>query len=402
MQTRFKKLTLITLFAICSANGVTAQNKYEPIFMEFWTDYKNNYAYFEKQGVDWDKVKEIYQPLVKDITTNEDFIRFLERVTHELHNGHVSLNTNLYTSNRIIPSGEDIFAEKTGNRFFITDVRKGSKAEVSGLKPGMEVVKFNGKTIAEQLPQFLPKYANVYDDSMYAYALNMLLAGTYDKQREITVLENGVEKTYFPDQYTINNIMHHNVEYQILDGNIGYIKINNSLGDNVVIKEFDDILDKLMNTKSMILDLTETPGGGNTTVARGIMGRFTDKVLPYQKHRIDEKEFGTIRTWVEYVSPRKNIYKKKLTVMVGHWTGSMGEGMAIGFDAMKRAKIVGTKMAGLLGAIYSFKANNTNIGYSIPAESMYHVNGTPREDFIPKYLTKNEEETYTKALKLAQ
>ena len=396
----FKKITI----GVCliATHFCSAQNKYEPVFLEFWTDYKDNYAYFEKQDIDWDKVKEIYLPLVKDIRDNEDFIRFLERVTHELHNGHVSLNTNLYTSNRIIPSGEDVFAEKTGNRFFITDVRKGSKAELSGLKPGMEVVKFNGKTIAEQLPAFLPKYTTTYDASMYSYALNMLLAGTYDKQREITVIENGSEKTYYPDQYNINNIMHHNIEYQILDGNIGYIKINNSLGENSVIKEFDEVLDKLMDTKSIILDLTETPSGGNTTVARGIMGRFTDKVLPYQKHRIDEKEYGTVRTWVEYVSPRKTPYKRKLTVMVGYWTGSMGEGMAIGFDAMKRAKIVGTKMAGLLGAIYSFKAKDTNIGYSIPAESMYHVNGTPREDFIPKYLTKNIEETYNKALKLAQ
>jgi carboxyl-terminal processing protease len=33
----------------------------------------------------------------------------------------------------------------------------------------------------------------------------------------------------------------------------------------------------------------------------------------------------------------------------------MGEGITIGFDAMKRAKIVGTPMAGLLGEIYTFE-----------------------------------------------
>ena len=88
--------------------------------------------------------------------------------------------------------------------------------------------------------------------------------------------------------------------------------------------------------------------------------------------------------------------------MVGHWTGSMGEGIAIGFDGMKRAKITGTKMAGLLGAIYTFRAKETNIGYQIPAESMYHINGTPREDYIPNYLTSGEKETYQKALQLAK
>ena len=40
-------------------------SNYDQIFLEFWTDYNNNYAYFEKQGVDWNKVKEIYLTLVK-------------------------------------------------------------------------------------------------------------------------------------------------------------------------------------------------------------------------------------------------------------------------------------------------------------------------------------------------
>ena len=37
-----------------------------------------------------------------------------------------------------------------------------------------------------------------------------------------------------------------------------------------------------------------------------------------------------------------------VVVLVDHWTGSMGEGIAIGMDGLKRATIVGTEMAGLL------------------------------------------------------
>lgn len=377
-------------------------SNYDQIFLEFWTDYNNNYAYFEKQGVDWNKVKEIYLPLVKEVKTEEEFIHFLEQVTHELHNGHVTLNTSFYSSNRIIPSGQDVFVEKRGNKFLITDIKKNSAADMIGLRAGMGITKFNGNAIEDQLKKFLPKYTSVYDESMYSYALNMLIAGTWDKPREITVLINGVETTFKPED-SKNSALHFTLlEYKILDGNIGYIRINNSLGDIKLIAEFDRVMEELINTKSIILDLTDTPSGGNTTVARGIMGRFTDKALPYQKHQINEREFGTVRSWVEYVSPRKSTYKRKLVVMVGHWTGSMGEGVAIGFDGMKRAKIVGTKMAGLLGAIYTFKAQNTNIGYQISAESMYHINGTPREDFLPQYLTDTETETYSKALKLVK
>jgi len=379
-----------------------AQSKYHEDFLEFWNDYNTHYAYMEKQGIDWNKVKDIYLPQADTITHDWYFVQFLEGVVNELHNGHVSLNLNLPISNRIIPSGADVFAEKKGNIFFIADVKSGSNAESCGLKPGMEIVKFNGKSVGPQLQKFLPKFTSKHNEAMYSYALNMLFAGSYDTKRVFTVRVNGKEKDFHPDKNPIKPAPIHLLQYEILDGNIGYIKINNSLGNNSLIKEFDTALDALMHTKSIILDLTDTPGGGNTTVARGIMGCFTDKELPYQKHVIDEKEFGTVRSWIEYVIPRGSTYKGKLIVMAGHWTGSMGEGMVIGFDAMTRSQTIGTKMAGLLGAIYTFKMKNTGYGYQIPYERMYHVNGTPREDFVPINLTANSTETKEKALLLAK
>jgi len=395
---RIAPITCIILFALGCQN-VEAQNIYKEDFLEFWEDYNSYYGYFGESGIDWNKAKEIYLPAADTIKNNYEFTCLLEQVVNEFHNGHVSLNTNYTTSNRIIPSGADVYAEKSGNAYFITDVRLNSKAEKCGIKSGMEVEQFNNKPINTQLEQFLPKSTTAYTPAMYGYAINMLFAGTYDKKREFTVKENGALKTYNPDDIEIKN-SEDLLEYKILDGNIGYIKINNSLGNNSLIPDFDKALDDLIQTKGIILDLTETPGGGNTTVARAIMGRFIDKELPYQKHVINEKEYGTVRSWIEYVVPRKTTYKKNVVVMVGHWTGSMGEGIAIGFDAMKRAKITGTKMAGLIGAIYTFNLKNTKIGFQIPYEKMYHVNGTPREDYLPPYLTKNSAETFIKALNL--
>lgn len=390
----------LALFTFLSL-PVLSQTKYEQDFLELWNDYNENYAYFESQGIDWARVKEMYLPQAAAIKDDAAFITFLERVLQELHNGHVSLTTNLPSSNRIIPSGTDIFAEKRADNYFIADVKPQSGAQACGLKPGMQIVKFNGKAVGGDLKRFLPRYTTKYDDSMYTYALNMLLAGTHDTPREITIMENGIEKIYYPDAH--KNVSPDKVlEYKIFPGSIGYIKINNSLGNTELIAEFDKAVDELIKVKSIILDLTDTPGGGNTTVARGILGRFTCSPLPYQKHVINEKQYGTVRSWVEYASPRKTNYTGKLVVMAGHWTGSMGEGMVIGFDAMRRAKITGTNMAGLLGAINTYRMKNTNIGYQIPSEQMFHIDGTPRENFIPKYTTANYSETFAKALSLAK
>ena len=393
--------TITFLSVLILGYSLNAQSDYRRDFWEFWTDCDNHYAYFEKQGIDWIAVRDIYMPKTADIENDAQFIRFMETVINELHNGHVSLNTNLPDSNRIIPSGSDIFAVKTADKFFISDVKPDSGAVQCGIAPGMEVVKFNGVAIAEQLENFLPKYATTYNQEMYSYALNMLLAGTHNVHRVITVIENGLKKDFYPDAKKGTTTDKWPVEYKTLNGNIGFIKINNSLGSSSTVLQFDKAIDSLLETRTIILDLTDTPGGGNTMVARAIMSRFTDKELPYQKHVVEEP-FGIMRSWVEYVTPRQKTYRGKLVVMVGHWTGSMGEGIAVGFDGMKRAEIVGTKMAGLLGAVYTFTTPYSGISYQIPAERLYHINGTPREDYVPQFLTENSEETLKKAIELAE
>jgi carboxyl-terminal processing protease len=70
-------------------------------------------------------------------------------------------------------------------------------------------------------------------------------------------------------------------------------------------------------------------------------------------------------------------------VLVDHWTGSMGEGMAIGLDGMGRATVAGTRMAGLNGAVFDLELPNTRIRLNYAAERLAHLDGTPREYYVP-------------------
>jgi carboxyl-terminal processing protease len=144
----------------------------------------------------------------------------------------------------------------------------------------------------------------------------------------------------------------------------------------------------MKNTKSLILDLRETPSGGNTTVAKAIMGWFVSTDHFYQKHEYyaEEKAYGVKSSWEEIVSPRKDkFYGKPLVILCNHWTGSIAEGITIGFDGLERpdTKIIGTDMARLNGAVYTHEMPNTKIHFTYPAERLYHINGLPREQYIP-------------------
>jgi len=188
---------------------------------------------------------------------------------------------------------------------------------------------------------------------------------------------------------------------------IGIIRLNNSLGNNKLIKEFDSAINKLMHTKGLILDLRNTVGGGNSYVARGIMSRFITSSKPYQKH-ITFEQYGdgpkVERSWVEYVSQRKEAYSKPVVILVGRWTGSMGEGLAIGFEGMERGNIVGSEMERLAGGMNGFLFKNQSFGFRLSTEKIFHINGIPREKYIPttyiKQTTITKDETLEKGIKL--
>lgn len=393
-------LTVISLAFLFAFTG-SRNSQYAEDFTEFWTDVNDNYAYFDKKQTDWNQVKELYLPMAEKAQNRDELINIFEKASRELYDDHFNLNVNLKSSNRMVPSGLDFWAEFINEKAIVTEVRQGFSAYKAGIRPGMEILTINGIPVKDAVENITGKCLKKLDNEARNYYLRQLLAGNYITERVFEVLHKGKNLLLKPD-ITGGNLTDVNQysllgEFKILEGNIGYFRFNNSLGQEEIIRLFDSALVLMKNTSAMIIDLRETPGGGNTTVARGVLGRFITTELPYQKHVLpdEEKETGIRRSWIELVTPRGPFtYMRPLAVLAGHWTGSMGEGIVIGFDALNRATIIGTKMAGLNGSIEGFTCKNSGIPYSFPTEQLYHVNGTPREYYIPEVLIDLTNERY--------
>ena len=379
---------LMLLLPAAVFSQALTKEQYRKDFLFFWQTIRDNYAYWDKKQTDWEKVRAYFEPQLDTISSKKSFVGFLERVLYQLYDHHASLNTNTLQSQRLVPSGTDLWAEYINGQPRITQVLYNSVAEKAGLRPGMILLEFNGLAISEAIRPFLPCCLNNTDSSAIHYALRVLLSGTHQSTRQLKVRQGNYEKVFTLKRESLIQENLPMLESRMLKEGIGYIRILNRLGDNGLIKMFDSVLKNLSASRALILDLRSTPGGGNTTVARSIMGSFVSREGFYQKHELpsEEKQWGIKRSWVELVSPRDFVYHKPLVILVDHWTGSVGEGMAIGFDGLKRAPIVGTQMAGLNGANYSFKLQHSGIGFSFPAEKLFHINGSPREKFIPGIL----------------
>jgi carboxyl-terminal processing protease len=347
-------------------------------FERFWQQVKADYPYFATKQTDWDCVHRRYAPQANAARSRGEFIPVLERAIDELYDPHASLNTNLPSSTRLVPTGLDAWAEWRDGAAIVTQLVPGARAERAGLRPGMQVTAINGVAIADAVHARLGHCLREQDAGVLAWGLLAVLAGTHDTPRVIAARDAAGNHELHPDELPEIEADVPGITARALDGGIGYIAIHH-LGDSDTVGAFDAALLLFKASRGLVLDLRDTAAGGSTEVAEPIMGRLIARAQAYQRV---QPPHGP--AWRARVQPRGPFtYRAPLVVLVSRWTGSMGEGMAIGLDGMHRASVVGTRMAGLNGGVFRHHLPASKIDYSVPGESLLHLDGTARERFVP-------------------
>jgi hypothetical protein len=349
-------------------------------FRYLWESIRDNDAYLSEAPCDWSAIPRAYAPELAKITDRSGFISLLERVLDELCDNHISLGTNLASSFRLVPSGTDVRVEARPDGVFVTDLRSGA----SPLSRGTRILGVGGKSLDVALKEVWPKTVPSNNLLAKTYFSNKLLAGRYNQLRTVRTTQGPL--ALLP--------MEHGSEKRPLlsvtvAGRIGRVQPLDSLGDNDLIAEFDRAMERVRGCSGLVLDLTETPSGGNTTVARAILGWFVQKETPYQRHEdpTELRRFGVRRFWTEWVAPRPGKrFNGRVCVLVNGWTGSMGEGIAIGLQGMGRAILIGSPLAGLKGAVSRDELPETKIPFVFPTEQIFRLDGTPREKCRPDIL----------------
>ena len=346
----------------------------------------DNYAYRERLPGNQLPLSPILRAEAEQVNDKRSLLRYAERVLFTLADHHAITGASLPNSWAVVPSYSDLWIEKKGARYVVDAVRPGSPSEQAGLRQGDVLIGVAGTPIDQAVSTFWSDLGLKPTVERAAFAARVLTAGRRDQPRALTFRRRNES----PMQLVLANLyssvaVRASVTISGDDRNL-IIKINDALGDRATIAAFDQAMATAKARQQITLDLTDTPSGGNTVVARAIMGWFVTKPTAYQVHRLpaEERQSGIPRQWVEQVLPRPGKHHKgPVVVRVGRWTGSMGEGLAIGFDAIG-AKVTGDRMAGLLGAIYDYKLPASGIVLKLPTERLMSVDGIPRETFVPR------------------
>ncbi|MBC8064573.1 MAG: hypothetical protein H7Y17_07070, partial [Chlorobia bacterium] len=326
LSTIFIALTLLSV-GHQKEKGFTTE-QYLKDFDVLWETIRDEYAYFDLHRADWTKARTVFRPKVQEVSHLGEFVMLLERLLDQLADPHTHLNSNTASSQRLVPSGALVWAVPDKEAAVVKSIRSFEVAK--GLRTGDRILLINGQTASVAVKQRIGPASNGSDPAVRQYALMCLLAGKRDKAVEIRVARRGATPRDLilipPDSNKAAKSPTQPLLVKVLPGNVGYIRFNNSLGVQETVLAFDRAIARLSATKGLVIDLRDTPGGGNTTIGRAILGHFVRKERPYQKHS-DPGEFratGIPRSWIELVSPRVPGYTKPVVALVGRWTASMG------------------------------------------------------------------------------
>jgi C-terminal processing protease CtpA/Prc len=389
-----KQIRLIFLLGCMGMAFTTSlgSEKYASDLEHFYARVVLIYAYKDIVSLDWEQWKAHGRERLAKVTTEEDFGLLLEHLLEHFCDNHAQVRLRMTGGQLPLPSASAVWALFAGESAIIEETGRCGYAAVLGLKPGTEIVEIDQVPVNEAVLNRLPPLVRAQPGNRAKqWALNALLTGRRGQEVNLLVRDGEGERFVTLNSEEADR-MSGAARTGLLSskriGSIGYIRLHDSLGDNELIAAFDESLRASLDNRAIILDLRDTPGGGNTEVARAIIGRFIDSPGPYQGHELVavKRLTGIKRFWQEWVFPRPEVYAGPLVVLVNKWTGSMGEGLAIGLHGMGRATVVGTPMAQLLGAVYAETLPATGIQFALPAEKLFHINGSPRESFVPDYV----------------
>lgn len=379
--------TLLVMCAALNLGAASDENRYTEAALALDEVVAQQYAYLEKLPAAVVPQSEALAEEREAVRDSRSLLRYTEHRIASLADHHAITGSSFGDSWAVVPTYADIWVVVQNDQYIIDAVRDDSPTAHAAILPGQRIVSVGGVPIDQAVAAFWAELGLEVTPRRAAYAARVLVAGRRDRERLLSIMDsaNDLREFRLASLYTIEQ-----TELPPLTVCVGtgetLIRFNNSLGDRATIAAFDAAMLTIAPDEDLILDLRNTPSGGNTTIARAIMGWFVTDARGYQIHSrpVEERDTGIPRQWIEQVLPRQGKHRASLpTVRVGRWTGSMGEGLAIGFASFG-ADIQGRMMAGLNGSVEDLRVGDTDLTIKLPTERLLTTQGLAREDFRPQ------------------
>jgi C-terminal processing protease CtpA/Prc len=349
-------------------------------FDALWRAIDTQYAYFEGGHAAWKRAREAWRPKAAKARDRADLVHALEGAIAFLHDDSVFLSEDAPGSPRRMPADTDLWAEWKGSDAVVTAVRAFGDADVAGLRPGHVVMQIDGRPV-DRVARDRLRAISASGPAAMDWALRHVLAGPRKGTVRLDVRDGRGRSLARIERAGASPASGPPIVARRMgeERDVGYIRIRNVLADPRLPSQFDAALDYVRDARALIIDLRETPDGGTRASTEAILARFAAQPTQWQAREAP----GKPRVF-DSISPKDSSpYRGRVVVLVDRWTAGEAESLAAGLEAVAKATLVGTPMAGLHGISGEVRLPNSGIVVRFPAEKAFTVDGTPREAVRP-------------------
>ena len=310
------------------------------LFVTTWKLIKYNYVDSKLNGQSWEYWKNHYLKNVETIddayvainsliaSLDDPYSKFLSKNEFEIQHNNIDAKAK----------GIGVNIASISGKIYIMNVLRGTPADSAGLLRGDIILEIDGfKTKGQTLFQVIQH-----------------MKGPLGTSLNIVVLRDDkkISRKIKREEINIKS-----VDYKILENNIGYIELSSFVSKNMPM-EFISALDKVKDTKALIIDIRGNTGGlfqnalfvANLFLENDILVKVLD----------NNKKINT------YKADSGMIYSAPLVVLVDKNSASASEILAGALKDNNRAKLIGgaTFGKGLVQKVYSLP-NSTGINLTV-------------------------------------
>ena len=328
---KIKSVILIFILTFClTAKSQTNKklSKPEKDFEKFWTTFKDNYAFFQLKGVNWDETYKKYKPQVNSKTKETELVKIFGEMVEPLKDGHITIS-----------KGEEILYKVKKPSLF--------KQEFKGIekdlwKTSFETLKKNGFSEIKGIGPI------VKDENLYYVSQNSEL-GFIRISRCFGNLES-----IFDDKKEVEDT-------------------------KLMLTLFDSILNSFVKTKGIIIDIRANGGGHG---GEELASRFAiEKIVTHYKATRLKGDYENITELKPiYITPNIGMkYTNPIVILTNDKTASSAEDFTISLYKQKNVTTIGTNTSGMLSDMFGTDLSN-KISFTLSNQRYYSTEKTQLED----------------------
>lgn len=343
-------------------------------FEHVWTTVRDKHWDPKLGGLDWQAVHDELRPQLERAATMEQARAVMEDMLSRLKQTHFGIVPATVYEEMEDGKGEG----RTGmevrvvkGRALVVSTEPDSPAARSGVKPGWEIKRVDGKPLATGLRKIDRNFRDsTLHDLMLERAISARLAGGEGSSVKVTFRDARGRSTTIDmararprgAEFSFGNLppMYFWVESRKVRPDVGYIRFNLFFAPETLNKAVENAVRDCAACRGFVVDLRGNLGGIGG-LAPGIAGWFLDQ----PGLRLGDMFLRTTKLKF-VVFPRPAPFLGPLAILVDGCSASTSEIFAGGMQDLKRARVFGMRSAGAaLPSVFERLPNGDGFQYAV-------------------------------------